>query len=200
MAKAKVLIFVVCFNHEKFIDSVLNRIKSTVLNNDRYEVEILIIDDQSSDNTFYVAREYAERHDQLKITVLYNPKNLGYGGNQKLGYQYAINNGFDMVILVHGDGQYPPEYLENMILPILDGDSDVVLGSRMVDKKSALRGRMPYYKWFGNVVLTFLQNKILGVKLAEFHTGYKAYSVPALKSIPFEYNSNYFDFDTDIMI
>lgn len=200
MKKSKVLIFVVCYNHENFINSVLDRIPEKVWNNDRFEAEILIIDDQSSDNTFFVAQEYAKHNPHLKITILYNPKNLGYGGNQKIGYQYAINKGFDVVVLLHGDGQYPPEYLENMILPILDGESDVVLGSRMLDKKSALRGNMPIYKWIGNVTLTFLQNKILGAKLAEFHTGYKSYRVASLNRIPFEYNSNYFDFDTDIII
>jgi glycosyltransferase involved in cell wall biosynthesis len=200
MTKSKVLIFIVAYNHEKFIDSVLNRIQDEIWKNDRFEVEILIIDDQSVDHTFDVANEYAKHNSHLKITVLYNPKNLGYGGNQKIGYQYAIENGFDVVVLLHGDGQYPPEFLKYMILPIIDGESDVVLGSRMVDKKSALHGKMPYYKWFGNVILTSLQNLILGTKLTEFHTGYKSYRVTALKSIPFEYNSDYFDFDTDILI
>jgi glycosyltransferase involved in cell wall biosynthesis len=200
MPKSKVLIFIVCYNHEKFIDSVLSRIQENVWRNDQFEVEILIIDDQSMDNTFYVARKYSERNSLDNVTVLYNPKNLGYGGNQKIGYQYAINKGFNIVVLLHGDGQYPPELLEQMILPILNDECDVVLGSRMIDKKSALMGKMPIYKWLGNIALTFLQNKILGARLSEFHTGYKSYRVSALKSIPFEYNSNYFDFDTDILI
>jgi glycosyltransferase involved in cell wall biosynthesis len=200
MTKSKVLIFIVAYNHEKIINSVLNRIQEHTWQNDKFEIEILIIDDQSGDNTFSVAKEYAKLNDHLRITVLYNPKNLGYGGNQKIGYQYAIDKGFDVVVLLHGDGQYPPEYLENMILPILNGENDVVLGSRMLNKKSALEGRMPVYKWLGNLVLTYLQNLILGTRLAEFHTGYKSYSVSALKSVPFEYNSDYFDFDTDILI
>ena len=172
MKKSRVLILIVSYNHENIIDSVLNRIQQNVWQNDRFETEILVTDDQSTDNTFYVASDYAKQNSHLQITVLYNPKNLGYGGNQKLGYQYAINGGFDVVVLLHGDGQYPPEDLERMILPILDGETDVVLGSRMMNKKSALRGGMPYYKWLGNLALTFLQNQILGVKLAEFHTGY----------------------------
>jgi len=107
---------------------------------------------------------------------------------------------FDVVVLLHGDGQYPPEYLEQMILPIIKGKADVTFGSRMLDKIAALHGRMPFYKWVGNQVLTFLQNHILGVHLAEFHTGFRAFRVDALRSIPFGYNSNYFDFDTDIVI
>jgi glycosyltransferase involved in cell wall biosynthesis len=200
MTKHKVLIFIVAYNHENFIDSVLNRIQENIWKNDRFEAEILIIDDQSADNTFQIANEYAKRNNRPNITVLYNPKNLGYGGNQKIGYQYAIKKGFDVVVLLHGDGQYPPEYLEAMILPILEGKSDVILGSRMVHKRSALHGKMPYYKWFGNMILTFFQNLILGTSLTEFHTGYKSYRVSALRSVPFEYNSDYFDFDTDILI
>jgi glycosyltransferase involved in cell wall biosynthesis len=198
--KSRVLIFIVCYNHERFIVSVLDRIPKSIWENELFDTEILIIDDKSSDNTFDVAREYANHEDHLKITVLYNPINLGYGGNQKIGYQYAINNGFDVVVLLHGDGQYPPEFLEQMILPIVNRECDVVLGSRMMDKKLALSGKMPLYKWFGNIILTVLQNLILGVKLAEFHTGYKSYSIAALKSIPFEFDSDYFDFDTDILI
>jgi glycosyltransferase involved in cell wall biosynthesis len=200
MTKSKILIFIVAYNHENFIDSVLNRIQENMWENEKFEIEILIIDDQSADNTFGVANEYAKHNNHLKITVLYNPKNLGYGGNQKIGYEYAIKNGFDVVVLLHGDGQYPPEHLESMVLPILHGECDVVLGSRMINRKSALSGRMPYYKWLGNVFLTFLQNKILGTTLSEFHTGYKSYRVASLDSIPFEYNSDYFDFDTDILI
>jgi glycosyltransferase involved in cell wall biosynthesis len=198
--KPRVLIFIVAYNHEHFIKAVLDRIPENIWKNDRFEAEILIIDDQSTDLTFSVANEYRNKNKNLNITVFYNPKNLGYGGNQKIGYQYAVKKNFDVVVLLHGDGQYPPEYLEHMILPILDGESDVVLGSRMIDKKSALKGKMPAYKWIGNVVLTYLQNSILGVRLAEFHTGYRAYSVPALNSIPFRYNSDYYDFDTDILI
>src|ERR1043165_2306292 len=200
MDKPKALIFIVAYNHERFIEAVLDRIPENIWNNERFETEILIIDDQSNDLTFSIAKEYAKKNDRLKITVFHNPKNLGYGGNQKIGYQYAIARGYDVVVLLHGDGQYAPEQLEQMILPILNKECDVVLGSRMIDKGSALQGKMPLYKWIGNLILTFIQNRILGVKLAEFHTGYRAYSVPALSSIPFAYDSDYFDFDTDILI
>ncbi|MHC4240182.1 MAG: methyltransferase domain-containing protein [Planctomycetota bacterium] len=134
------------------------------------------------------------------MTVLYNPKNQGYGGNQKVGYCYAIRKGFDAVVLLHGDGQYAPEYLGEMIQPIVTGQADVVFGSRMIRPLEALKGRMPLYKWIGNQILTFIQNRIMKSDLSEFHTGYRAYSAAALRSIPFEYNSDYFDFDTDIII
>lgn len=198
--KKRVLIFIVCYNAANFIESVLDRIPAEVWSNARYEVEILMIDDASTDETFDRANSFVSRTENKSITVLYNPKNQGYGGNQKLGYYYAIEHGFDVVLLLHGDGQYPPELIPAMILPILDGEADVVLGSRMMNKRDALKGGMPLYKWIGNQVLTFLQNRILGAKLAEFHTGYRAYSIRSLKAVPFAYNSDYFDFDTDILI
>jgi glycosyltransferase involved in cell wall biosynthesis len=200
LSKAKVLIFIVSYNAEAFIESVLKRIPEAVWSNPHYSIEVLIIDDQSSDKTFQRALEYSQLNPNRIIQVLYNPVNQGYGGNQKLGYHYAIQNGFDAVVLLHGDGQYAPEYLDKMIMPIISESADVVLGSRMLDRKNALRGKMPLYKWFGNIALTYSQNKMLGSNLAEFHTGYRAYSTKALRSVPFEHNSNYFDFDTDILI
>jgi glycosyltransferase involved in cell wall biosynthesis len=199
-ARQRVLIFVVSYNAEAFIENVLDRIPQQVWQNATYEVEVLIIDDQSDDNTFYRATDYAKRYPNLSIQVLYNPVNQGYGGNQKLGYHYAIENNFDAVILLHGDGQYAPEYLDEMVQPILQDKADVVFGSRMIRRFDALRGKMPLYKWLGNQILTTTQNLILGSRLSEFHTGYRAYSTKALKSVPFAYNSDYFDFDTDIII
>jgi glycosyltransferase involved in cell wall biosynthesis len=196
----KILIFIVSYNAEAFIQNVLRRISFELLEKENFDVEVLIIDDQSSDHTFGNAAEYIENHPELKIKILYNPINQGYGGNQKLGYQYAIDNHFDIVVLLHGDGQYPPELLREMIIPIIDGKADVVLGSRMIYRKDALKGGMPVYKWIGNQILTSIQNSLLNTHLSEFHTGYRCYRVESLKSIPFEYNSNYFDFDTDILI
>lgn len=198
--KANVLIFIVSYNAEAFIESVLDRIPQAVWHNDDYSIEVLIIDDQSSDDTFSRAVDYTDRYPDLKIQVLYNPVNQGYGGNQKLGYHYAIENGFDAVVLLHGDGQYAPEYLDEMIRPLVVSEADVVFGSRMVKRFDALRGKMPLYKWVGNQILTLAQNLILGSSLSEFHTGYRAYSTEALKAVPFAYNSDYFDFDTDIII
>jgi glycosyltransferase involved in cell wall biosynthesis len=198
--KPKVLILIVSYHAEQFIQAVLNRIPAGIWENDQFETEVLIIDDQSPDNTFDRAVDYARNSQKPNITVLYNPKNQGYGGNQKIGYHYAIDKGFDAVVLLHGDGQYAPEHLPAMIAPLVDGTADVVLGSRMLNRGDALRGKMPFYKWVGNQILTFCQNRILGSSLAEFHTGYRAFRVSALASIPFERNSNYFDFDTDILI
>jgi glycosyltransferase involved in cell wall biosynthesis len=196
----KLLIFIVCYNHEQFIERVINRIPDSLLCDENLQTEILIIDDQSKDNTFNKAVEYANCHENLKITVLYNPVNQGYGGNQKIGYYYAIQNNFDAVVLLHGDGQYAPEFLPKMVQPIFSDQADVVLGSRMVHKSEALKGKMPLYKWLGNQFLTTTQNFLLKSNLSEFHTGYRAFRVSALKTIPYDCNSNYYDFDTEILI
>lgn len=198
--KIKLLVFVVSYKAESTIESVLDRIPESIWNNQHFETEALIIDDQSSDLTFHKAHQYSTRYPHKRITVLHNPQNLGYGGNQKLGYHYAIRYGFEIVVLLHGDGQYAPEYIPQMIKPIEDGFADAVFGSRMQRPMKALKGKMPFYKWVGNQVLTYFQNKILNTHLSEFHSGYRAYRVGTLKNLPFEYNSNYFDFDTDIII
>jgi glycosyltransferase involved in cell wall biosynthesis len=143
--KKKALIFIVSYNAEKFITSVLQRIPDAVWDNEVYDAEILVIDDESPDETFYRAVDYQRLFPHHRITVLCNPKNQGYGGNQKLGYHYAIQHGFDVVVLLHGDGQYAPEYIPAIIKPILDDEADVVFGSRMIKKSDALGGGMPLY-------------------------------------------------------
>jgi glycosyltransferase involved in cell wall biosynthesis len=196
----KVLIFVVCYKAENLIESVLSRIPTEVWDSDRFEAEVLVIDNQSPDRTFYAAEDYSKRHPHRKVTVLYNSKSQGYGGNQKIGFRYAIERGFDAIVLLHGDNRYAPERLPEMLEPILEGHADAVLGSRMIHKSAALKEGMPRYKWIGNQILTLIQNRILGSRLSEFHSGYRAYSAEAIMSIPFEHNSNGFDFDTDIII
>ncbi|MFY9226711.1 MAG: bifunctional glycosyltransferase/class I SAM-dependent methyltransferase [Blastocatellia bacterium] len=199
MDKKRILIFIVAYNAEKHIESVLNRIPQIFWTNETYETEVLIIDDASKDNTVEVANKYQLRTNR-NIKVLRNPINQRYGGNQKIGYTYAIEQNFDVVALLHGDGQYAPEMLDTLIAPIAQGETDVVFGSRMMEKQNALKGGMPFYKFMGNIILTTTQNLLLKSNLTEFHTGYRIYSVAALKEIPFQYNSNDFDFDTDIII
>jgi glycosyltransferase involved in cell wall biosynthesis len=161
---------------------------------------VLIIDDSSKDQTFLNSLRYQQASSALKITILRTPSNQGYGGNQKLGYRYAIDNGFDIVAMVHGDGQYAPEKLPALLVPLLKGEADAVFGSRMIDKRAARAGGMPAYKWIGNQVLTTFQNRMLGTELSEFHTGYRLYSTAALAQLPFEKNTNDFHFDTEIII
>jgi glycosyltransferase involved in cell wall biosynthesis/2-polyprenyl-3-methyl-5-hydroxy-6-metoxy-1,4-benzoquinol methylase len=197
--KPKLLIFIVAYFAERTIDNVIRRLPTSLLED--YDVEILIIDDSSKDNTFAIGMQTSRASDiPFKMTVLYNPVNQGYGGNQKIGYHYAIENRFDFVALLHGDGQYAPEAMPKMIEPLRIGKVDAVFGSRMLQPGGALRGGMPYYKFVGNRILTGIQNRLLGTRLSEFHSGYRAYSVAALKALPLDRNTNDFHFDTEIII
>ena len=200
MNKKNILIFIVAYNAESHIENVLDRIPRKLLSDKRYNIKILIIDDSSVDDTVNLSNEYIVKNSRLPITIFKNPENQGYGGNQKIGYFYMLKENFDIVILLHGDGQYAPEYIPELIKPILKNEADIVFGSRMINKKEALKGGMPLYKYFGNQILTAIQNKLLGSDLYEFHSGYRVYSRKVIEKIPFQFNSNDFDFDTDIII
>jgi glycosyltransferase involved in cell wall biosynthesis len=193
----RLLIFIVAYNAESTIEKVLSRIPVALHSE---AVEVLIIDDSSADSTFWLGLRCQKNLPSFKITVLRTPENQGYGGNQKLGYRYAIDNNFDFVALVHGDGQYAPEELPILLAPLIAGGADAVFGSRMLDKKAARAGGMPFYKWIGNQILTRFQNRMLKTQLSEFHSGYRLYSTKALSQVPFERNTNAFHFDTEIII
>lgn len=193
----KTLILVVAYEAEKHIESVLNRIPWARLPGSG---EVLVMDDASTDKTSALAASWQGPPGSWPVRVLKNPKNLGYGGNQKLGYSYALQNNFDQVVLLHGDGQYAPELLPEMIGPLVAGKCSAVFGSRMLQRSNALKGGMPFYKWIANQLVTKLENKILGTSLSEFHTGYRAYRCDLLRKVPFELNTNGFHFDTEIII
>jgi 2-polyprenyl-3-methyl-5-hydroxy-6-metoxy-1,4-benzoquinol methylase len=136
----------------------------------------------------------------LPFPVVQLGPDRGYGGNQKAAFRYAIDHGLDIVVLLHGDGQYAPESLAQMVAP-LDGDvCDAVLGSRMIDKKAARSGGLPLYKYVGNRVLSRFENAMAGADLTEWHSGYRAYRVTALRDIDFEGDSDDFDFDTQMIL
>jgi 2-polyprenyl-3-methyl-5-hydroxy-6-metoxy-1,4-benzoquinol methylase len=193
----KVGILVVAYNAETTLVNVLERIPTELR---RDVAEVLVQDDHSTDDTFAVAAAYLERGTELPLTVLRHAANLGYGGNQKAGYEYAIRHGWDVVVLLHGDGQYAPEVMDRLIRPIVDGDADAVFGSRMMTRGEARRGGMPLYKYVGNRMLTTAQNGLTGARLSEWHSGYRAYRVSALAELPFRANSDGFDFDTEIIL
>ena len=194
--KPRVLVFVVAYEAESTLARVLARIPPSM---SELDVQVLVIDDSSRDQTFEVGLITAESVGH-RVTVLCNTANQGYGGNQKLGYAYALRHGFDFVVLLHGDGQYAPESIPELLAPLINGSVDAVLGSRMMIPGAARKGGMPLYKFVGNKVLTWLQNRLLGQRLSEFHSGFRAYRVAALGQIPFGYNSNAFHFDTEIII
>tara|TARA_B110000967_G_scaffold117517_1_gene120240 strand:- start:2848 stop:4344 length:1497 start_codon:yes stop_codon:yes gene_type:complete len=200
MLKKKLLILIVAFNHEKFIKNVLNRINDNLAT--KYDVEILINDDSSSDKTLEITNNFiiSKKNTPFKYKVFSNPENQGYGGNQKIGYAYAIKNNFDFVALVHGDGQYAPEYLQELIEPLNSNNIDAVFGSRMINKGGALKGGMPFYKFIGNKILTSFQNFLFSTNFTEFHSGYRIYKVNSLKRIPYDLNSNDYSFDNEIIV
>jgi glycosyltransferase involved in cell wall biosynthesis len=196
MEKARIGILVVAYNAASTLAQVLDRIPPSV----RQRVsEVLVFDDHSQDTTYLVGLGYKSLSD-LPLTVVRHDQNLGYGGNQKAGYRWAIDHGLDIVVLLHGDGQYAPECLEELISPLERDECDVVLGSRMLEHGSARRGGMPRYKFVGNRILTKIENSLVGTSLSEWHSGFRAYRVSALAQIPFESNSDGFDFDTEIII
>ena len=199
--KKKLLILIVAYNHEKFIENVLGRIDKKL--NEKYYVEILINDDSSSDRTLEITKNFIEKNNKekkFKYNILSNPVNQGYGGNQKIGFLYAKKNNFDYVALLHGDGQYAPECLEDLVEPLNSDDVDAVFGSRMINKGGALKGGMPLYKYVGNKILTFFQNKLFNKNFSEFHSGYRVYKVSSIQKIPYELNSNDHSFDNQIII
>lgn len=192
--RPRLLILIVAYNAEASITSVLGRIPEIP----DVDVEVLVLDDASQDETFSAADRYQAC--RYPVVVMTNGRNQGYGGNQKIGYHYAIERGMDFVALVHGDGQYAPELLPQLLGPLLAKESDAVFGSRMMVKKDALKGGMPLYKFIGNQVLSRAQNSILGSGLTEFHSGYRLYSTAVLRKIPFGLNADDFSFDTEIII
>ncbi len=194
--KKRIGVLVVAYNAATTLHKVLDRIPDSV----RPDIEeVIVSDDHSQDSTYLVGLGYQQVSD-LPITLIRQEHNLGYGGNQKAGYRLAIEHGLDIVVMLHGDGQYAPESLPEILAPLISGEADAVFGSRTMIKGAARKGGMPLYKYVGNRILSRFENTVLGTELSEFHSGYRAYSVNALKHLPFEQNSDGFNFDTQIII
>lgn len=153
--------------------------------------EVILVDDASRDETVKVAKE-------LGLNVYVHGRNYGYGGNQKTCYAEALKAGATIVVMVHPDYQYDPRLLPEMIQPIEGGQADVVFGSRMLGV-SAYKQGMPWWKYLANKFLTGVENRSFGLKLSEFHTGYRAYRREVLEAIDFRANSDKFIFDQEIV-
>ena len=186
------------YEAEAHIATVLNRLPNEVWESDAFSV--LCIDDASRDLTTDAAAAWRQKYHRKNLTLLKNRINQGYGGNQKLGYKYAIDHGFDFVILLHGDGQYAPELVPQIAQAMKSEHSDVYLGARTWSYVNARSGGMPRYKYVGNKILTWIQNRLTGKNLIEYHTGLRGYSVAFLKQLAFALNSNDFHFDTEILL
>ena len=199
MRKEKILIFIPAYNVEKKITKVLNKIPKIVFN--KYNTKVLVIEDNSNDKTLSVIKKVIKKKgNKIKIHLIVNKKNKGYGGVQKIAFNYAIKKNFKYVIMLHGDNQYPANKILLLIKPLLTNKYDAVFGSRMINSINALKGGMPLYKYLGNIALTFFQNLVLSSNLSEFHSGYRSYKVSSLKKIKFKSNTNDFHFDTEIII
>ena len=194
----RVAVFIVAYNAEKHIETVLDRIPDWV---SKKLTEVFIIDDSSKDATVQKAVSAKWTNAKTPLRVFRTPYNQGYGGNQRLGYSYAIARKFDIVVLLHGDGQYAPEFLPEILAEYSRSPgADAVYGSRFMTKWGALKGGMPFYKFFGNRILTWIQNRMIGTRMSEMHSGYRSYRTSALTKVPFQANSLGFDFDSDIII
>lgn len=174
------------YNAEQTLEDTFNEIPFEIVD------EVILVDDRSKDDTATKARELGINK------VIVHPKNRGYGGNQKTCYQEALKSGADIVVMLHPDYQYTPKLLEAMIYPIANDLFPVMLGSRILGK-GALKGGMPMYKFIANRLLTAFQNIMMGQKLAEYHTGYRAFSKEILESLPLEENSDDFVFDNEML-
>lgn len=174
------------YNAEKTLKNTFDEIPFDIVD------EVVLVDDKSSDRTSELAREIGIKH------IIRHEVNLGYGGNQKSCYKKALELGADITIMVHPDYQYTPKLIPTIAHIIASGLYDCVLASRILGK-GALKGGMPLYKYIANRFLTFTQNAIIGQKLSEYHTGYRAFSKQVLETINFEANSNDFVFDNQMI-
>jgi glycosyltransferase involved in cell wall biosynthesis len=182
----KVVVVMPAYNAAKTLKITYQAIPSGAVD------QVILVDDGSTDTTVAIAR-------QLNLTVFVHTRNFGYGANQKTCYTEALNEGADIVVMLHPDYQYDPRLLPQVIAPIKSGEADIVLGSRFLGGNT-LQGGMPWWKHLGNRFLTKLENLTLGLNLAEYHTGYRAYSRRVLEQIPFTLNSDQFVFDQEFLV
>lgn len=185
--RKKIVIVMPAYNAEKTLKKTFEDIPKNLRGN------VILIDDGSHDRTVNIAKN-------LGLKTFVHPQNRGYGGNQKTCYTMALNEGADIVVMIHPDYQYDSRLTGELMKPILDHRYDVMLGSRIRTRKEALRGGMPLYKYLGNRFLTIIENIILGQNLSEYHTGFRAFDSKVLKKIPFHKFSDDFVFDQEILV
>lgn len=183
----KIIVVLPAYNAEKTLSKTFEEIPFELVD------EVILVDDASTDNTLEVAKSLGIKN------IIPHESNLGYGGNQKTCYQKALELNADIVIMLHPDYQYTPKLISSMVHLLDQGIYSVVLASRILGK-GALNGGMPYYKYISNRVLTLIQNLIIGQKLSEYHTGYRAFTREVLEKINFQANSNDFVFDNQMLV
>jgi glycosyltransferase involved in cell wall biosynthesis len=181
----KIIVVLPAYNAAKTLEPTIDELPRDVVD------DLILVDDQSKDDTVAVSKK-------LGIKTVVHPKNRGYGGNQKTCYQTALENGADIVVMLHPDYQYSPKLLAAMASMIAYGEYDCCLGSRILGG-TAIRGGMPFYKYLFNRLLTLAQNLLMTQKLSEYHTGYRAFSRSILETLPLDRNSDDFIFDNQMI-
>jgi glycosyltransferase involved in cell wall biosynthesis len=181
----RVVVVLPAYNAERTLQRTVAEIPRDVVD------EVILVDDASHDRTVEVAR-------LLGIPTIVHPENRGYGANQKTCYQAALDRGAGIVVMLHPDYQYPPQIIPSMVALLRSGMFDVVIGSRVL-VRGALKGGMPIYKYIANRILTLTENLILGRKLSEYHTGFRAFTRPVLETLPIMENSDGFVFDNEML-
>jgi len=185
MSGKRVCVVMPAYNAEKTLRQTYAEVDWSVAD------DVILVDDASRDHTADVARE-------LGLHLVVHPQNRGYGGNQKTCYAEALSRGADIVVMLHPDYQYSPRLLPALVGMVASGHFDVALGSRILGV-GALQGGMPLWKYVANRLLTAFENFLLGYKLAEYHTGYRAFSRRLLETLPLERNSDDFVFDNQML-
>ncbi|HEX2976615.1 MAG TPA: glycosyltransferase family 2 protein [Bacteroidales bacterium] len=182
----KIAVVLPAFNAAKTLELTYSEIPLDIVD------QVILTDDKSSDRTIEIAQKLGIRQ------VLTHEINRGYGANQKTCYSKALELEADIIIMLHPDYQYTPKLIHSMSYLIANGLYQVVLGSRILNR-GAIKGRMPYFRYFFNRILTFIQNILLRQKLSEYHTGYRAYSREVLEKINYKDNSDDFVFDNQVL-
>lgn len=183
----KVVVVMPAYNAEKTLKKTFLDIPKNIVD------EVIVVDDGSHDKTVQVAKE-------LKLKTFIHPQNRGYGGNQKSCYTLALNEGADIVVMIHPDYQYDSSLTPEMIEPIIKDRFDIMLGSRIRARQEVLAGGMPLYKYFANRFLTLVENIVLGQNLSEYHTGFRAFDKRVLEKLPFHKFSDDFVFDSEFLV
>ena len=186
IANKKVTVVFPAYNAEKTIADTYNEIPFDIVD------EVILVDDCSNDNTVEVAKKLGIKH------IIKHEQNKGYGGNQKTCYNKALELNSDIIVMLHPDYQYTPKLIPSMVYAVANNIYPVILGSRILGN-GALKGGMPYYKYFFNRMLTIFQNIVIGAKLSEYHTGYRVFSAEVLKTINYTANSDDFVFDNQML-
>lgn len=191
----KIAIYVPTYNAGHTLPVVLDRIPQDVKTR---VSEIFVVDNASPDNTYLIGVGYKNEKGLHNLNIHKNERNVGYGGSQKFAYRYAIEKGYDLVVMLHGDAQYAPEKIAYLLEPFEKDEADMVFGSRMAGLP--LKGGMPLHRFLGNRFLTAVENYVLGWNLSEYHSGFRVFSCAALKQVPFHLCSDDYHFDTEILV